>query len=152
VSSDIEDRFHFNTAISAVMELVNEVNRTRAQCGQEFLVLVGVVKEAVETTIVLLSPFVPHITEELWEMLGHKGSLLLVPWPSHRPEALAAEKRLVVIQVNGKLRDRMEVPASYGEKEIEAEALRSERVQGFIAGKVLKRVIVIGQKLVNIVV
>ena len=153
VSGDIEDRFHFNTAISAVMELVNEVNRMLASDALKDPLFWSVVKEAVETTIVLLSPVVPHISEELWEMLGHghEESLLLVPWPGFRAEALAVEKRLVVIQVNGKVRDRMEVPASYGEKEIEAEALRSERIQGFIAGKTLKRVIVVGQKLVNIV-
>jgi leucyl-tRNA synthetase len=151
VSSDIEDRFHLNTAISAVMELVNEVNRALGSDAVKKPLFWAVAKEAVETTIVLLSPFVPHITEELWEMLGHEESLILVPWPTHRAEALAVEKRLVVIQVNGKVRDRVEVPASYGENEIKAEALRSERVQGFIEGKVLKRVIVIGQKLVNIV-
>jgi len=152
VGSDIEDRFHFNTAISAVMELVNDVNRVLTSHEPGDGRLWSVIKEAVEAAIVLLSPVVPHITEELWEMLGHEGSLLLMPWPAYREEALEVEKRLVVVQVNGKVRDRIEVPASFGEGEIEAEALRSERVQGFIAGKAVKRVIVVGQKLVNVVV
>jgi leucyl-tRNA synthetase len=152
VSSDIEDRFHFNTAISAVMELVNDVNRILVFNDTRDGRFWAVVKEAVESTIVLLSPVVPHITEELWEMLGHEGSLLLIPWRAFKEEALEVEKRLVVVQVNGRVRDRIELPASYGEKEIEAEALRSERVQTFIAGKAVKRVIVVGQRLVNVVV
>lgn len=152
VSSDIEDRFHFNTAISAVMELVNEVNRMLGSDTVKDPLFWSVVKEALETTIVLLSPVVPHITEELWNLLGHERSLLFVPWPAFRDMALAVEKRLVVVQVNGKVRERIEVPASYSEKDIETAALGSERVQSFIAGKALKRVIVVGQKLVNIVV
>jgi len=152
VSSDIEDRFHFNTAISAVMELVNDANRILGSPGTKDGLFWSVVKEAVETTIVLLSPVVPHITEELWQRLGHEGSLLLMPWPTFREEALEVEKRLVVVQVNGKVRDRIEVPASFEEKEIQAEALKSERVQGFIGGKAVKRVIVVGQKLVNVVI
>jgi leucyl-tRNA synthetase len=152
VSSDIEDRFHFNTAISAVMELVNDVNRILGSDLTKDTLFWSVIKEAVETTIVLLSPVVPHITEELWQMLGHKRSLLLTPWPAFREEALEVEKRLVVVQVNGRVRDRMEMPAHYAEEEIEAEALKSERVQSFITGKAVKRVIVVGQKLVNIVV
>ena len=134
------------------MELVNEVNRILGCNETKDGNFWSVIKEAVETTIVLLSPVVPHISEELWERLGHEGSLFLMPWPMFREEALAVEKRLVVVQVNGKVRDRIEVPVSYGEKEIQAEALKSERVQGFISGKAVKRVIVVGQKLVNVVV
>ena len=152
VSSDIEDRFHFNTAISAVMELVNDVNRILVSREVKDGRFWSVVKEAVETTLVLLSPVVPHITEELWERLGHEESLLRVPWPTFREEALEVEKRLVVVQVNGKVRDRIEVPASYREEEIQAEALKSERIQGFVSGKAVKRVIVVGQKLVNVVI
>jgi len=152
VSGDIEDRFHFNTAISAIMELVNDLNRILGSGGERDERFWPVVREAVETTIVLLSPVVPHITEELWQMLGHKESLLLMPWPAFREEALVVKKRLVVVQVNGKVRDRIEIPSFYGEKEIEAEALKSEKVQGFIAGRTVSRVIVVGQKLVNVVV
>ena len=85
-------------------------------------------------------------------MLGHDSSLLEVPWPSHSEDALQTEKRLVVLQVNGKVRNRIEVPASYGEKEIEKEALADKRVQHFIGEKQIKKVIVVQNKLVNVVV
>jgi leucyl-tRNA synthetase len=152
VTNDIEDRFHFNTAISAVMELVNELNRYLG--GEEKKGDLGwsVAREAVEAAVVLLSPVVPHITEELWRMMGHSGSLLNVPWPVYRPDALEVEKRLIVIQVNGKVRGRIEVPSTFSEKEIEAEALKSEKVRSFIGDKPIKRVIVARNKLVNMVV
>jgi leucyl-tRNA synthetase len=152
VSNDIEDRFHFNTAISAVMELVNDIHKVLAGPEKHSSLTWSVVKEAVETTVLLLSPVVPHVTEELWRMLGHEELLLNVPWPNYRSEALEVAKRLIVLQVNGKVRDRIEVPASFTEKEIEAAALGSERVLSFIAQKRVKKVIVVGQKLVNVVV
>jgi leucyl-tRNA synthetase len=152
VSNDIEDRFHFNTAISAVMELVNDIHKVLAGSEKPSTLAWSVVKEAVETTVLLLSPVVPHITEELWKMLGHQDLLLEVAWPAHRDEALEVAKRLIVLQVNGKVRDRMEVPASFTEKEIEAQALSNERVRSFIGQKPVKKVIVVGQKLVNVVV
>jgi leucyl-tRNA synthetase len=149
VTADIEDRFHFNTAISAVMELVNEVGKYLGNDeGRDW----SVVREAVESTVVLLSPVVPHITEELWHMLGREESLLNVRWPSYSDTALEVESRLVVLQVNGKVRDRIEVPAGFSKKEIEAEALKSQRVQNFVAGKPIKKVIVVQNKLVNVVV
>ncbi len=152
VTNDIEDRFHFNTAISAVMELVNEANRFINSDNDKGDPAWSVVREAVEATVVLLSPVVPHITEELWRILGHDEYLLDVSWPSYRSEALEVEKRLIVIQVNGKVRSRIEVPDSFSQKEIEAEALKDERVQRFLNDKEIKRVIVVPKKLVNVVV
>ena len=152
VTGDIENRFHFNTAISAVMELVNEIHQFLNSKGEKNDAAWSVVREAIETTVVLLSPIVPHIAEELWQMLGHDQSLLEVTWPSYREDALEAEKRLIVLQVNGKVRSRTELPASYNEKEIEAEALADERLQSFIDGKPIKKVILVQKKLVNIVV
>ena len=152
VTDDIENRFHFNTAISAIMELVNEINQFLSQEGKKGSLSWSVVREAIETTVVLLSPVVPHITEELWNMLGHDETLLKLPWPAYRPEALEAETKLVVVQVNGKVRSRIEVPTSYGEEEIKAEALSDERVQRFVNGKSIKKVIVVQKKLVNVVV
>jgi len=152
VSHDIEDRFHFNTAISAVMELVNDIHKVLAGAEQRSTLSWAVIKEAVEATVLLLSPVVPHITEELWTMLGHEELLLKVPWPSYRADALEVAKRLIVLQVNGKVRDRIEIPASFTEKEIETEALANERVISFIGRKSVKKVIVVGQKLVNVVV
>jgi leucyl-tRNA synthetase len=111
-----------------------------------------VVKTAVEATVVLLSPVTPHIAEELWQMLGHGESLLTVSWPTFREEALEVEKKLIVIQVNGKVRGRMEVPASWEDKQIEQEALRNERVKSFVGEKPVRKVFVVQHKLVNVVV
>ncbi|MBU2499258.1 MAG: class I tRNA ligase family protein, partial [Proteobacteria bacterium] len=152
VSNDIEDRFHFNTAIAAIMELVNEIQRLLSAANEDGPLAWAVLREAVEATVILLSPVVPHITEELWRLLGHGESLLTVPWPIYDEKALEVEKILIVLQVNGKVRDRIEVPASFSEKEIETEALKSDRVLGFVAGNPIRKVIVVGKKLVNVVV
>ncbi len=152
VTSDIENNFHFNTAIAAVMELVNEINQLihNSIIDKDDLFW-SVVREAVEAAIVLLYPIVPHITEELWNILGHEKSILFTRWPSFRQDALIAEKRLVVLQVNGKVRSRIELPAESGKEEMEAAALSDKRVQRFIEGKQVKKIIVVQNKLVNIV-
>jgi leucyl-tRNA synthetase len=152
VTEDIENRFHFNTAIAAVMELVNDTNQFLNTKGEKDDIEWCLVREAVEATAVLLSPVVPHICEELWHMLGHNENLIEVPWPTYRKKALESETRLVVLQVNAKVRNRMEVPTSYSDKEIEAAALADDRVQRFINGKPIKKVIVVQKKLVNVVV
>jgi leucyl-tRNA synthetase len=152
VTEDIENRFHFNTAIAAVMELINEVNKFLSGRHEKDIKAWSVVKEAVEAAIVLLSPVVPHITEELWRMLDRDEYLLNVSWPGYNETALEVDKRLIVIQVNGKVRSRIEVPASYGQKEIEAEALADEKIQGYVVDKPIKKVIVVKHKLVNVVV
>jgi leucyl-tRNA synthetase len=152
VTNDIEDRFHFNTAVSAIMELVNDIQKVLAADGGTEALRWSVVREAVESTILLLSPVVPHIAEELWQMLGMKTRLLNMPWPKFRAEALEVEKQLVVIQVNGKVRDRIEVPSTFNDKDIEAVALQSDRVKGFTNGRPIRKVIVVGKKLVNVVV
>ena len=152
VSNDIEDRFHFNTAISAVMELINEIykylNDDRGKGERAW----AVIRDAAEKTILLLSPVVPHITEELWHMLGHEGSLLDARWPSYLEEALEVDKKLLVVQVNGKVRSKIEIPASFSKEDIEKEAVNDERVKNFIGDKKIKKVIVVQQKLVNIVI
>ncbi|RLC26516.1 MAG: leucine--tRNA ligase, partial [Deltaproteobacteria bacterium] len=152
VTADIENRFHFNTAISAVMELVNEINQFLNAAGPGNETDRAVVREAVETTVILLSPVVPHVAEELWRMLGHEETLLNVSWPVHREEALAVETRLVVLQVNGKVRSRVQMPVSATREELEAAALSDERVRRFIGDKPVRKVIVVQQKLVNVVV
>jgi len=152
VSEDIEDRFHFNTAISAVMELFNTVNQflnTHDELPDEAW---SVVKEATETMLILLHPIVPHITEELWSALSHENSLATIQWPTYREGALAKESCLVVIQVNGKVRSRMEVPLSLAEEEIRQKALEDERIQRFVGDKAIKKLIVVQNKLVNVVV
>ena len=149
VREDIE-RFHFNTAISAIMELVNEIYVSEVKDRTDEISM-RVMREAIETTVLLLSPFVPHFAEELWEALGNRDSIMKHPWPDYDREAVLEEEILIVVQVNGKLRDRMTIPASYGEEEVKAWALKSERIQRLIEGKEVKRVILVPQKLVNIV-
>ncbi len=151
VTADIENRFHFNTAISAVMELVNEVNQFLNSNEPKDNRAWAVIREAVEATVVLLSPVAPHITEELWQMLGHDRPLIEVSWPAYHEAALQVETRQVVLQVNGKVRNRIDVPASYDERAIEEAALADEKVQQFVSGKQIKKVIVVQKKLVNVV-
>ena len=152
VTEDIEDRFHFNTAISAIMELLNKINQFLNNSKEIPEAAWSVVREAVDTMVVLLYPVVPHITEELWGALGHTQSLATVSWPAYKEAALEKESRLVVIQVNGKVRSRMEIPVSLAEEEIQDQALRDKRIQSFIGDREVKRVIVVQKKLVNVVV
>ena len=150
VTRDIEDRFHFNTAISAVMELFNTTSSVEMdQIRTEDL---PVLRLAVESLTRLLSPIVPHFAEELWSALGHQTSVLLTPWPAYREDALEKDELLIVVQVNGKLRGRFQVPANTDEGMVKSTALADERVQKFINGKEIKKVIVVKDKLVNIVV
>jgi len=150
MSRDIEDRYHFNTAVSAAMALVNDLHAVDHE--KPAALTCQVMRYALETVVVLLSPIVPHIAEEIWEALGHGQSVLLTPWPGHRADALIEDELLVVVQVNGKLRSRVVLPAGTGAEAIRAAALADERVARFIEGKALKKVIVVKDKLVNIVV
>jgi leucyl-tRNA synthetase len=149
VTEDIE-RFHFNTAISAIMELVNEMYLSKVK-DQEDDVSKGVMAEAMEALLLLLSPFVPHFAEEIWNGLGKTEFVLNQSWPPYDPEVVREEEVLIVVQVNGKLRDRILVPASFGEEEVKAAALKTEKVQKLIEGKQVRNVVLVPQKLVNIV-
>jgi len=104
-----------------------------------------------ESLILLLSPIVPHYAEELWEALGHRSSVLLAPWPQYRKDALKEDELLIVVQVNGKLRSRFQVATNTDEETIKERALTDERILKFIGGKVIRKVIVVKNKLVNIV-
>jgi leucyl-tRNA synthetase len=151
VTSDIEDRFHFNTAVSAVMELVNILYQV-ARPSREDKKAMAVIREAIETVIVLLSPIVPHMTEELWEALGFRGSLADVSWPEYVSAIAAEEEITIVIQINGKVRSRITVSADESEDRIKTMALADEKIAKQIAGlKILKEVYV-PRKLINIVV
>jgi leucyl-tRNA synthetase len=149
VTRDIETRFHFNTAISAVMELFNLMSGFNAE--EADAEIKAAMRSAMETVVTLLSPIVPHIAEELWRALGHSDSILRVAWPSYDRQALKKEEVLVVIQVNGKLRSKFNVNADADEDAIKEKALADERVQRFIEGRTIKKVIVVKKKLVNIV-
>ncbi len=150
VTEDIEPRFHFNTAIAAVMELFNAVS-SNAKEGPEVSRGVSVIKAALETIIVLLYPFVPHVASELWENLGQQRPLEKVPWPTYSEEALEEEKLLIVVQVDGRVRGKITVPADASGEFIEGEALADPKVRGFLAGKEIQKVIQVPRRLVNIV-
>jgi leucyl-tRNA synthetase len=150
VTKDIEDRFHFNTAISAVMELVNAMYGVDPVKND--LQVAGVMRFAMESVTLLLSPIVPHFAEELWETLGFESSVLTASWPSYREGALLKDELLIVVQVNGKLRSRFHVDVNADENTIKALALSDERAQKFINNKPIRKIIVVKNKLVNIVV
>jgi leucyl-tRNA synthetase len=147
VTEDIEDRFHFNTAISAVMELVNALYLYEPRQPASLALL----KDALKTVLLLLAPFTPHVAEELWQQLGYKPSICSRPWPKYDPRLIRQEQILVVVQVNGKLRGKIEVPSTLSNEEIKRQALADGRVQ-HIAGKQIKKVIEVPRRLINIVV
>jgi leucyl-tRNA synthetase len=148
VTEDLEERFHFNTAISAVMELLNTLQSTDLSSPQQGAVM----KEALESLVLLLAPFVPHISEELWQRLGHTELLSSTPWPDYDRSAVVDEEVLVVVQVNGKLRSKITLPAGMDEESLKAKALADEKVQPFLEGVQVRKVICVPGKLVNIVV
>jgi len=150
VTNDIEDRYHFNTAISAIMELVNACYGIDENHNDPLDTRVK--RFTLEAVVLLLSPTIPHLTEELWEAMDHNESILLAPWPTYREDALAKDDLLIVIQVNGKLRNRFTVSPDADKETLESMALADERIQKFIHGKQIKKVIVVKEKLVNIVV
>jgi leucyl-tRNA synthetase len=150
VTRDIEDRFHFNTAVSAVMELFNTMSGIDIKkISNDQL---PVMRLAMESLVLLLSPIVPHFAEELWAELGHESSVLLAPWPQYREDALVKDELLIVVQVNGKLRSRLQVATDTDEETIKEMALSDERIEKFIDGKEVKKVIVVKNKLVNVVI
>jgi leucyl-tRNA synthetase len=168
VSVDLDERIHLNTAISALMELVNDLyafsektqrgpTRRSAERAEAVGVIeraetVAVVKEAVESLVLMLSPFVPHMAEELWEKLGHADGLNAAGWPSFDPVIARPEQIVVPVQVNGRLRSRLTVSAEVSEQELRALALADPIVQSHASGKTVKNVVVAKGKLVNVVV
>ncbi|HEX9868250.1 MAG TPA: class I tRNA ligase family protein, partial [Candidatus Tectomicrobia bacterium] len=151
VTDDIQERSHFNTAVAAIMELINLLYQVAVEEVQDAPTQ-HALREAAETTALILSPFTPHIAEELWQQLGHRGSVLRQPWPSYDPLLTQEDEITVVIQVNGRVRSRLTAPASIAEDDLREVALRHERIQEWVSGKTIRKVIVIPQKLVNIVV
>ena len=142
VTDDIGRRFAFNTPIAAVMELVNEISRAPDDPAARF---------AVETAVSLIQPYAPHVAEELWQRLGHER-LWEQPWPEADPALLESETFELVVQVNGKVRDRFEVSADLPEEELVARATASPKVQAQLNGKQIRKTIVVPRKLVNLVV
>jgi leucyl-tRNA synthetase len=170
VTTDLDQRVHLNTAISALMELVNElfafcerpdsglVGRRGEQAAAapagvvERKETIAVLKEAVESLVLMLSPFAPHMAEELWERLGHPNGVVAAGWPAFDAEVAQAEEIVIPVQINGKVRARLTVPAGISEAELEAIALADPQVQAYTKGKQVKKVVVANGKLVSIVV
>jgi len=154
VTEDIEQRFHFNTAISAIMELVNEVYKFQLEAeerqGKDEDIFV--LKEALEMIVRLLGPISPHFSEELWQEMGNKEIIYMHPWPKYDEKMLKEEEKLIVVQVNGKLRGKLTVPASYDDEKIKEDALSLPKIQEKIKDKKIIKVIVVSGKLVNIVI
>ena len=154
VSDDFQGRWHFNTCVAAIMELVNELYAVSVGAGDSpaAAVPVPLLREVQRTLALLLAPFAPYLAHELWEMLGEKGVLLRAPWPKY-DAALAKEDEIEIpVQVNGKLRGRIVVPADAPEDAVRARAQGDEKISASIAGKQVVKVIVVPGKLVNIVV
>ncbi|MBM4043067.1 MAG: class I tRNA ligase family protein [Planctomycetes bacterium] len=147
VTEAFEPPFRFNTAIAGIMELTNAVRERGEKAGSP-----GVVKEALSIAVQCLAPFAPHICEELWERLGGSPSIFRSPWPAYDAEAAKAEEIEVPVQINGKLRSKVVVEAGIDASGLEAAALADERVKALVAGKAVRRVIVVPGRLVNIVV
>jgi leucyl-tRNA synthetase len=152
-TQDIERDFHFNTAISAVMELVNTLYAFEAGShdGLPAVERAALLREAVETTLLLLGPIAPHVTEELWAQLGHAESLFTRPWPEADPAALVRQEVTLVIQVDGKVRSRLNISVGTSEERIQRLALADERVQPWVRERAVERVVVVANRLVNIV-
>lgn len=149
VTDDFARRQHFNTAIAAVMELLNEVVRNADRSNEQGL---AVEREALNAAVLLLAPIVPHICHELWNALNtDKGDILEQAWPEYDDAALTRSSITIVVQVNGKVRDKLEVPADADKASIEELAVGSEKVQKFIDGKTIRKVIVVPGKLVSVV-
>ncbi|WP_022668326.1 leucine--tRNA ligase [Desulfospira joergensenii] len=152
VGEDIDKSFHFNTAISAVMELVNAMYNVDIDKADPEMK--SVLYFCLENTVLLLSPIIPHFSEELFEKMGKKGSVLEQPWPDFRKDSLESDEVLVVVQVNGKLRSKFSVGADAGEDLVREKALSDEKIKKHIQDQPVKKIIVIRKKqtLVNIVV
>jgi leucyl-tRNA synthetase len=152
VTEDIEREFHFNTAIAALMEMVNEMYEYTS-CGEvSYNKQLPVLRAAIEALTLLIAPFAPHFAEELWEALGMSGSIANASWPEYDPQAIVATEVTVVVQVNGKVRSKLMLPAGLSDKEIEAAALADPKVKEHTNGKVPKKVIIVQGKLVNVVI
>jgi leucyl-tRNA synthetase len=153
VTDDIERDFHFNTAISAVMELVNAIYAFESasadrMAGNE---RASLLREAVESVLLLLGPIAPHVSEELWSELGHRESLFKQPWPTPDAGALVRKEVTLVVQVDGKVRSRLQVDVDAPEERIQRLALEDDKVQPWVRQRAVERVVVVANRLVNIV-
>ena len=147
VSDDIGRRYHFNTAIAAVMELTNSAIKFNATTESDWLVL----SEVIETLVILLSPITPHIAQHLWSQLGNDGSLVDTNWPTVREDALTRDTVTLIVQVNGKLRGRIQVATDADDETVVRLAREEPSVAKFLGGMIEKKAIVVPQKIINLV-
>jgi leucyl-tRNA synthetase len=165
VTVDVEDRMHLNTAVSSLMELVNELyafseatphgapTRGDAPVGRiERMQTIAVLREAIDALVVMLSPFAPHTAEELWFMLDHPEGLSAAAWPTFDPDVARAEELVVPVQINGKVRARLTVPAGLSDDQLQERALADPTVKNHTVGKTIRRVVVAKGPLVSVVI
>src|SRR5262245_63599145 len=165
VTVDIEERMHLNTAVSSLMELVNELyafsektahgapSRGEPPVGRmERVETISVLREAIDSLVVMLSPFVPHVAEEMWDMLGHSGGLAAATWPGFDPEVAKAEEVIVPVQINGKVRARLTLAAGLTDDQMREFVLADAAVRAHTEGKTIRKVVVAKGPLVSVVV
>jgi leucyl-tRNA synthetase len=146
ISIDFDGRWHFNTSIAALMELVNELHKLEAQLS------VGCVHEVCERITLLLAPFAPYTAQELWTELGKSGAVFRQPWPGYDTELAKDDLIEIPVQVNGKVRGHIFVALGTGKEDLEKLALENEKVKPFVDGKQIVKVVVVLDRLVSIVV
>jgi leucyl-tRNA synthetase len=151
VTEDLEGGFHFNTAISSIMELVNEASDIKTKVFGKNNTLVECLNKSAEIIVMLLSPFVPHIAEEMWHALGKENSIFKCKWPQYDKSAIVEKVLTIPIQVNGKLRSKIEVPAEIDNVELKARIMADPKVKSWVGEKAVKDFIIVPKKLVNIV-
>ncbi|GAB64118.1 MAG: leucine--tRNA ligase [Candidatus Jettenia sp.] len=153
VTEDVETSWHFNTAIASVMELLNNVDLFHVTIPQNTEELdFHVFRHAMETILLLMAPFIPHICEELWEVMGHKPGIFRQPWPTYDKNAIHEEMIEIVIQINSKVRSRLSVPVDMNNDELRRCVLDDERIIALLDGKKIINTVIVPKKLVNIVV
>lgn len=148
VTADLSEKFGFNTAIAALMELINEMYKYKELDTRND----GIIREGIETIVTILAPFTPHLGEELWTMIGKEGSVFDISWPKYDEKALVQDEVEVIVQVNGKLRAKVAMDANISREDMEKMALEDAKVKAAIEGKNVVKVIAVPKKLVNIVV
>ena len=148
VSEDVGGRFNFNTAISTIMELVNDMSRYKANSEMNLPLF----NDAINKLLIVLNPFVPHITEELWAELGHETRLYATPWPGYDEAALVLDEVEVIVQINGKLKDKVKLPNNSSKEVMEEAAMNLPKIQEAVEGKEIVKKIIVPNKIVNLVV